>query len=220
MSQENITVLIADDHAILRSGVKLLIESEDDMAVVGEAGDGLEAVALVQSLQPDVVVMDISMPELTGINATREIKSKRPETNVVGLTMHSDDRYFFELLNAGAAGYVVKGGAPHELIDAIRAAAKGDVYIHPSVASKLIQGFARQARQEPVQGRAAQLTVREKEVVKLIADGMTGREIAKVLVISPNTVDRHRTNIMSKLDMHNKVELVRYAVDQGLVSGS
>lgn len=218
MNHEKITVLIADDHAILRSGVRLLIESEDDMTVVGEAGDGREAVRLVQSLQPDVVVMDISMPELTGIEATREIKANKSDTNIVGLTMHSDDRYFFELLSAGAAGYVVKGGAPHELIDAIRAAANGDAYVHPSLAGKLIKGFAQRAGQESADDRGSQLTEREKEVVTLIADGKTGREIAKVLVISPNTVDRHRTNIMSKLDMHNKAELVRYAVEQGLVT--
>lgn len=212
-----IKVLIADDHPILRSGVKLMIESEDDMTVVGEAGDGREAVALTHSLGPDVVVMDISMPQLTGIEATREIKSERPETNVVGLTMHSDDRYFFELLNAGAAGYVVKGGAPSELIDAIRAAARGDAYIHPSLVGKLIHGFAQRAQRSHADSTSVQLTERETEVVRLIADGRTGREIAEALVISPNTVDRHRTNIMTKLHMHNKAELVRYAIEQGLV---
>lgn len=220
MSPEKITVLIADDHAILRSGVKLMIESEDDMTVIGEAGNGREAVRLVQSLRPDVVVMDISMPELSGIEATREIKAKKSDTNIVGLTMHSDDRYFFELLNAGAAGYVVKGGAPHELIDAVRAAANGDAYIHPSLAGKLIKGFAQRAQQLTPDSKVVRLTEREKEVVRLIADGKTGREIAEVLVISPNTVDRHRTNIMSKLNMHNKAELVRYAVEHGIVSRS
>ncbi len=195
-----------------------MIESEEDMVVVGEAGDGREALTLTKSLSPDVVVMDISMPELTGIEATRTIKASMPDTNIVGLTMHSDDHYFFEFLNAGAAGYVVKGGAPHELIDAIRAAARGHAYIHPSLAGKLIQGFAQRARQAPLYTNAAQLTDREKEVVRLIADGKTGREIADALVISPNTVDRHRTNIMTKLNMHNKAELVRYAVEQGLVS--
>jgi DNA-binding NarL/FixJ family response regulator len=160
--------------------------------------------------------MDISMPELTGIEATREIKASMPDANVVGLTMHSDDRYFFALLDAGAAGYVVKGGAPHELIDAVRAAARGDAYIHPSLAGILIQGFARRAQQSPTDSNV-DLTPREKEVARLIADGKTGREIAETLVISPNTVDRHRTNIMTKLHMHNKAELVRYAVEQGFV---
>lgn len=213
-----VRVLIADDHSILRSGVKLLIEAESDMEVVGEASNGAEAVSLTRSLNPDVVVMDISMPDMSGIEATRAIKARHEDTNVVGLTMHSEDRYFFELLKAGAAGYVLKGGSPHELIDAIRAAARGEAYIHPALAGKLIRGFAQQSGSSESSSRTDGLTEREMEVVRLIADGKTGREIADVLVISPNTVDRHRSNIMSKLGMHNKAELVRYAVERGLVS--
>ncbi len=215
-----IRVLIADDHAILRSGVRLLIEAESDMEVIGEAGDGVEAVELTRSLKPDVVVMDISMPEMSGIEATRAIKAELDQTNIVGLTMHSNDTYFFELLKAGAAGYVVKGGSPHELTDAIRAAARGEAYIHPTLASKLIQGFTERTDPHSGSSQSDGLTEREKEVVRLIADGLTSREIAEELVISPNTVERHRANTMSKLGMHNKAELVRYAVEQGLVSSN
>ena len=215
-----IRVLIADDHSILRSGVRLLIEAEADMEVVGEASNGSEAVSQAHALIPDVIVMDISMPDMSGIEATRTIKAEHESTNVVGLTMHSDDRYFFELLKAGAAGYVLKGGSPHELIDAIRAAARGEAYIHPALAGKLIQVFAQQSGQVDGRSRSDGLTEREMEVVRLIADGLTSREIAERLIISPNTVERHRSNIMSKLDMHNKAELVRYAVERGLVSGS
>lgn len=218
MTGKSIRVLIADDHEIVRKGVRLLLDAEPGIEVVGEASDGAEAVRVTAELNPDVVVMDISMPEMNGIEATSAIRVSSPDVNVVGLTMHSDERYFFEMLKAGAAGYVVKGGAPHELVDAIEAAARGDAYVHPSLALKLIKGYMELADRPGPAGHSDSLTAREREVLQLIAEGLTAREIGERLVISVNTVDRHRSNIMGKLDLHNKAELVRYAVRKGLVS--
>lgn len=210
-----IRILIADDHEIVRAGIRLLVNGQADMEVVGEARNGAEIVALAVATVPDVVLMDISMPVMTGIEATRAIKASNDGIEIVGLTMHADERYFFELLKAGASGYVVKGGAPHELLEAIRAAARGQAYIHPSVAGKLIGDFVERARAG--EAELDGLTDRERQVLELIARGLTGREIAEQLDISANTVDRHRSNIMAKLDLHNKAALVRYAVRKGLI---
>lgn len=218
MTGDEIKVLIADDHEIVRSGVRMLIDVESDMSVVGEAADGNEAVTMAKQLRPDVVVMDISMPDLTGIEATKAMQASSPEVHVVGLTMHSDERYFFELLKAGASGYVVKGGAPHELIDAIRAAAQGKAYIHPSLAGKLISGYVQQSASSGGSAATGSLTEREQEILQLIAGGLTSRQIADKLIISINTVERHRSNIMTKLDLHNKAELVKYAFQKGLIT--
>lgn len=215
MPEQPIRVLIADDHEIVRSGIRLLLNSQADMEVTGEASNGAEAVSLTAALSPDVVLMDISMPEMSGIDATHAIKTSGTEAQIVGLTMHADERYFFELLKAGASGYVVKGGAPHELLEAIRAAARGDAYIHPSVAGRLIGDLVERA--EAGEAELDGLTDRERQVLGQIALGLTGREIAGQLEISANTVDRHRSNIMAKLDLHNKAELVRYAVRKGLI---
>lgn len=215
MPDRPIRVLIADDHEIVRAGIRLLVNGQADMEVIGEARDGAESVKLAVATAPDVVLMDISMPVMTGIEATRAIKASNSEIEIVGLTMHADERYFFELLKAGASGYVVKGGAPHELLEAIRAAARGLAYIHPSVAGRLIGDFVKRA--EAGEAELDGITDRERQVLELIARGLTGREIAKQLEISANTVDRHRSNIMAKLDLHNKAELVRYAVRKGLI---
>lgn len=215
MADQPIRVLIADDHEIVRTGIRLLLNGQADIEVIAEAEDGAEAVSLAASTAPDVILMDISMPEMSGIEATQAIKATGAEVEIVGLTMHADERYFFELLKAGASGYVVKGGAPHELLEAIRAASNGQAYIHPSVAGKLIGDFVERA--EAGEADLDGLTDRERQVLEQIALGLTGREIAERLDISANTVDRHRSNIMSKLDMHNKAELVRYAVRKGLI---
>ena len=215
MADPPIRILIADDHEIVRAGIRLLVNGQADMEVIGEARDGAEIVALAVATAPDVVLMDISMPVMTGIEATRAIKASDGGIEIVGLTMHADERYFFELLKAGASGYVVKGGAPHELLDAIRAAARGHAYIHPSVAGRLIGDFVKRA--EAGDAELDGITDRERQMLELIARGLTGREIAKQLEISANTVDRHRSNIMAKLDLHNKAELVRYAIRKGLI---
>ncbi len=217
MSEKLVRVLIADDHDIVRAGIRMLLDAQPDMAVVGEASDGREAIEMAGSMKPDVVLMDISMPGMTGIEATRAIKTTNPLIEIVGLTMHAEDRYFFQLLQAGASGYVVKGAAPRELLDAVRAASKGEAYIHPSLQRKLIGDYVSRTEGSDQGSMFADLTERELEVLRLIVDGLTSREIAESLVISPNTVERHRQNIMSKLGLHNRAELVRYAISKGLV---
>ena len=217
MSEKLVRVLIVDDHDIVRAGIRMLLDAQPDMAVVGEASDGKEAIEMAGSMKPDVVLMDISMPGTTGIEATRAIKKANSRIEIVGLTMHAEDRYFFQLLQAGASGYVVKGAAPRELLEAVRAASRGEAYIHPSLQRKLIGDYVSRTEGSDQSSMLADLTERELEVLRLIVDGLTSREIAESLVISPNTVERHRQNIMSKLGLHNRAELVRYAISKGLV---
>ena len=217
MSEKLVRVLIVDDHDIVRAGIRMLLDAQPDMAVVGEASDGKEAIEMAVSMKPDVVLMDISMPGTTGIEATRAIKKANSRIEIVGLTMHAEDRYFFQLLQAGASGYVVKGAAPRELLEAVRAASRGEAYIHPSLQRKLIGDYVSRTEGSDQASMLADLTGRELEVLRLIVDGLTSREIAESLVISPNTVERHRQNIMSKLGLHNRAELVRYAISKGLV---
>ena len=217
MSEKQVRVLIADDHDIVRAGIRMLLDAQPDMAVVGEASNGKEAVEMANTMQPDVVLMDISMPDVTGIEATREIKQTHSQIEIVGLTMHAEDRYFFQLLQAGASGYVVKGAAPHELLEAVRAAFRGEAYIHPSLQRKLIGDYVSRSDGGDQKSKLSDLTERELEVLRLIVDGKTSREIAESLVISSNPVERHRQNIMAKLGLHNRAELVRYAISKGLV---
>ena len=217
MSDKLVRVLIVDDHDIVRAGIRMLLDAQPDMAVIGEASDGKEAIEMAGSMKPDVVLMDISMPGTTGIEATRAIKKANSRIEIVGLTMHAEDRYFFQLLQAGASGYVVKGAAPRELLEAVRAASRGEAYIHPSLQRKLIGDYVSRTEGSDQASMLADLTGRELEVLRLIVDGLTSREIAESLVISPNTVERHRQNIMSKLGLHNRAELVRYAISKGLV---
>ncbi|MCI0872011.1 MAG: response regulator transcription factor [Chloroflexi bacterium] len=217
MSEKLVRVLIVDDHDIVRAGIRMLLDAQPDMAVIGEASDGKEAIEMAGSMKPDVVLMDISMPGTTGIEATRAIKKANSRIEIVGLTMHAEDRYFFQLLQAGASGYVVKGAAPRELLEAVRAASRGEAYIHPSLQRKLIGDYVSRTEGSDQASMLADLTERELEVLRLIVDGLTSREIAESLVISPNTVERHRQNIMSKLGLHNRAELVRYAISKGLV---
>ncbi|MEE8364079.1 MAG: response regulator transcription factor [Dehalococcoidia bacterium] len=220
MAEKLIRVLIVDDHDIVRAGIRLLLDGQPDIEVIGEASDGAESVRLVGSAAPDVVLMDISMPKMSGIEATAAIRKAHPDVEVVGLTMHADDRYFFQLLKAGASGYVIKGGSPHELLEAVRAAHRGEAYIHPSLARKLVGDYVARAQSGDAGASLDGLTEREREVLEHIANGLTSREIGGKLVISPNTVERHRANIMAKLDLHNKAALVRYAVRKGLVDAS
>ncbi len=210
-----IRLLLVDDHSILRAGLRMLFAAEPDMQIVGEAGSGLEAIAAVDKLHPDVVIMDVAMPGMTGIEATQRIKELHPETAVLALTMHEDEQYFFEMLNAGAAGYIPKRAAPDDLIAAIRVVHQGNVFLHASLARFLIHDVLHGAAQPtPV---VEPLTEREREVLTLIAEGMTSREIGEQLVVSPKTVDRHRENIMSKLNLHSRVELVKYAIARGMI---
>ena len=209
-------LLLVDDHPIVRSGLRMLSQSEPDMQVVGEADSGAEAISAVLELHPDVVIMDVAMPGMGGIEATQQIKTLCPETAVLALTMHEDEQYFFAMLRAGAAGYIPKRAAPDDLVSAIRVVAEGNVFLHSTLARFLMKDIAEQ-KHTASEDEGDGLTAREVEVLTLIAEGRTSREIAEELVISAKTVDRHRENIMNKLDLHSRVELVKYAIKRGLI---
>lgn len=211
-----IRVLLVDDHAVVRSGLRLLLSSQNDVEIVGEAGTAGEAIELSTQLHPDVILMDIGLPDKSGIQATREIKGKFPQTAIVALTIHEDEEYFFKMLEAGASGYVPKRAAPEELVIAIRAAAAGEVYLYPSLAKLLVRDYL--SSEHGAGGKSlSELTPREQEVLTYLAEGASNEEIAAALVISPKTVERHRENIMRKLNLHSRVELVRYAIRRGII---
>jgi two-component system response regulator NreC len=212
-----IRLLLVDDHEIVRAGLRMLFRAEEDMEIVGEAGSAEEAIQAVQELDPDVVLMDVAMPGMSGIEATRRIKEADPDANILALTMHEDEQYFFEMLNAGAAGYIPKRAAPDDLVSAIRIVHQGNVFLYPSLAKMLVRDFVQRSEEDGELG-ADILTPREREVLTLIAEGYTNRQIAKELVISVKTVDRHRENIMGKLNLHNRIELVKYAIEKGLIT--
>jgi two-component system response regulator NreC len=212
---DQIRVLIADDHTIVRSGVRLLLEAEPDMEVVGEAIEGNEALAKVDSLRPDVVLMDITMPGIDGLEATRQIKSQWPETKVLVLTMHRSDEYFFEMIKAGASGYLLKGAETSELTHALRIVAQGEVYIYPSMANKLVKGYLNSL--ESKENSESILSPREEEILQLLVDGYSNKEIAEKLVISSSTVHTHRSNLMRKLNLNNRHDLIQYARKQGII---
>lgn len=219
MNEKPLRLLLVDDHPIVRTGLRMLFQSEPDMQVVGEADGGAEAIVAVQRLHPDVVIMDVAMPGMTGIEATRQIKASSPETAVLALTMHEDEQYFFAMLNAGASGYIPKRAAPDDLVAAIRVVAEGNVFLYSSLARFLMKDIVEQ-KLTPAAGGNDGLTAREIEVLTLIAEGRTSREIAEELVISVKTVERHRENIMNKLDIHSRVELVKYAIKRGLIQAA
>ena len=203
-------ILIADDHGIVRSGVRLLLDRQPDMEVVAEAEDGVEALEKVLAERPDLVILDVAMPRMTGLQATHEIKKQSPDTQVLILSMHDDERYLFEALRAGAAGYVLKRAADQDLVDAVRAAVRGEPFLNADAQQALIREFLER-------GEQPELTPREQEVVKLIAEAHTNKEIAEILHLSEKTVETHRGNVLQKLGMRDRVELVRYAIRQGLV---
>jgi two-component system, NarL family, response regulator NreC len=212
-----IRLLLVDDHQIVRAGLRMLFQSEKDMEIVGEVGSGEEAVKAVRDLKPDVVLMDVIMPGMSGIEATRRIKEASPKTAVLALTMHEDEQYFFEMLQAGASGYVPKRAAPDDLVSGIRVVGQGDVFLYPTLAKYLVKEFV-QRSDRGLLAASEKLTPREREILTLIAEGFSNREIAEELVISVKTVDRHRENIMRKLNLHNRVELVKYAIEKGLIA--
>lgn len=195
----------------------MLFAAEPEVEIIGEASSGEEAVAAIETLTPDVVLMDVAMPGMGGIEATRRIKAVQPKVAVLALTMHEDEEYFFEMLAAGASGYVPKRAAPDDLMSAIRIVKQGGVYIYPSLARLLVKDFLHRSETSAPETRE-ELTSREQEVLTFIAEGNSNREIAEALVISVKTVDRHRENIMRKLQLHNRVELVKYAIEKGLIS--
>jgi two-component system response regulator NreC len=212
-----IRLLLVDDHQIVRAGLRMLFQAEKDMEIIGEVGSGEEALTAVRTLKPDVVLMDVVMAGMSGIEATRRIKEANPDVAVLALTMHEDEQYFFEMLSAGASGYIPKRAAPDDLVSAIRVVSQGNVFLYPTLAKLLVKDFLSRAES----GQASpteELTSREREVLTCIAEGLTTREIAETLVISAKTVDRHRENIMRKLNLHNRVELVKYAIEKGLIT--
>ncbi len=211
-----IRLLLVDDHAVVRSGLKMLLENERDVQIVGEASSASEAIEAAIRLKPDVILMDIGLPDLSGIDATREIKKRIADVAIVALTIHEDEEYFFKMLEVGASGYVPKRAAPEELLTAIRAAATGQVYLYPSLAKLLVRDFLEGGRATGEQ-TSSDLTDREQEVLTYLAEGASNEEIAASLVISPKTVARHRENIMRKLNLHSRAELVRYAIRKGII---
>ena len=210
-----IRILIADDHTIVRSGLRLLLEAEPDIEVVGEAFNGQEAIEKAEIFQPDVILMDITMPDLDGLEATIAIKKLWPRIQVIALTMHRSDEYFFEMLKSGASGYLLKGAETGELMDAVRTVAGGDVYLYPSMTRKLVQGYLQQLESE--ESRINPLTAREREVLLLLVEGYSNNEIADKLVLSASTVHTHRGNVMKKLNLSSRHELMQYARQNGLV---
>jgi two-component system response regulator NreC len=207
--------LIADDHTIVRSGVHLLLEGEADIEVVGEALNGQEALAQAEKLQPDVILMDISMPEMDGLEATRQVKARWPAINVLMLTMHRSDEYFFEALKLGASGYILKAADTDELVNAVRVVGQGEVFLYPSMAKKLLNDYLR--RLDANSRIEALLSDREKEIMHMLVEGYSNKEIAARLVVSLSTVHTHRGNLMRKLGLSSQHELVNYAREHGLI---
>jgi len=216
---DKIRVLIVDDHTILRDGVRLLLEMQPDVEVVGEAADGEDAIRQADELRPDVVLMDIGMPGMNGIEATRVFKTRFPEIKVLVLTMHRTEDYFFETLNAGAYGYVLKGAATSEFIEAIRTVSRGEVFLDPTLTKKLLRKIKNSAK-DPSGTDHAALTNREGEVLELLAQGFENKEVAEKLFVSVSTIHTHRTNLMRKLNLSSRRELLEYARRRGILDES
>lgn len=211
-----IRVLIADDHALVRAGIKSLLEDYDDIEVVGEASSGWEAIEQATRLSPDVVLMDIAMGDLSGLEATQEIKERMPEVNVLALTMHDREEFFFAMLKAGAMGYILKESEPDELLAAIRAVHEGEAFLAPSVTKAVLEDYLTQSMNQ-TSSRYDRLTLREKEVLRLSAEGHSTREMANMLHLSIKTIEKHRINLMRKLELNNLSELIKYAIRKGLI---
>jgi DNA-binding NarL/FixJ family response regulator len=209
-------VLLADDHAVVRRGLRHVLDAEPDLEVVAECGDGAAAVERAVGDDVDLAILDVSMPRLTGLQAAAELSRRRPGLRVLILSMHENERYFFEALRAGASGYVLKSVVDRDLIEACRATMRGEPFIYPTAVKALIRDYLTRVVADG-EDLEDPLTARELEVVKLIAEGMTSREIATELVISDKTVERHRANVLDKLGMRNRVELTRYAIRRGLI---
>jgi two-component system response regulator NreC len=210
-------VVVVDDHTLIRQGIVGLLESQPDIEVVGQAGNGQDGIALAAELTPDVVLMDVSMPGISGLAAAKEIKSRRPEVAVLFLTIHDREDYLYQALRAGASGYVLKGADVNDLLAALRSAHRGEVYLSPSVAKALVGDYLRRSREADPDASSDGLTEREREILLLIAEGRTTAEIAAALVLSPHTVQSHRDHIMAKLDLHSKGALMKYAIAKGLI---
>jgi DNA-binding NarL/FixJ family response regulator len=206
-------ILLADDHPMVRRGLRLVLDAEPDLEVVAEVGDGAEAVRLALATEPDLAVLDVAMPQMTGLQAAGELRRRLPELRTLMLSMYDGEQYFFEALKAGASGYVLKSAADRDLVEACRAAMRGEPFLYPAAVAALIRDYLDRGDDAPVDP----LTPRELEIVKLVAEGSTSEEIAQALVISKKTVEHHRSHILEKLGMRDRVELTRYAIRRGLV---
>jgi two-component system response regulator NreC len=213
-----IKIMLVDDHEIVRAGLRMLLQSQPDMEIVAEASSGAEALELVQGCQPDVILMDVTMEEMNGIEATRQLKDCCPNLAILALTIHEEEDYFFQMLSAGASGYIPKRAAPEDLLQAIQTVHRGEVFLHSSVASVLVKDFLGRGGSPAVKAEISNLTDREQEVLTLIAEGLTNKQIGERLEISPKTVARHRDNITQKLKLSTRAELTRYAIQKGLIN--
>jgi DNA-binding NarL/FixJ family response regulator len=215
---QKIRVLVVDDHTIVRDGISALLALAGDIDVVGEATNGNEALKMATKLKPDVVLMDIAMPIMGGLEATRRISRELPDTKVLVVTQHDDKEYVFPVIESGASGLISKAGASSELAEGIRAVYRGDSFLSPSVAKLLVENYQQTAGDRVQQDPYNQLTEREREILKLLAEGFSSQEIADMLVITRKTVEGHKTNLMAKLGIHNKIDLVKYALRRGIIS--
>lgn len=211
------TIVLADDHPVVRRGLRSLLEGEADLQVIGEAGDGIEAVRLTERLKPDVILVDLMMPGMTGLEVTRQIVSRVPRTQVVVLSMYDSDAYVREAVRGGASGYVLKEASPSDLVDAIRAVATGHRYLSPTLSQRAVEAYVEGARAAAPAPHET-LSTREREVLKLAAEGRTSQEIAERLYLSPRTVETHRASLLRKLGLRSQTDLIRYAIRQGLLS--
>jgi RNA polymerase sigma factor (sigma-70 family) len=215
---KKIRILIADDHGIVRKGLRLQLEQNSSFEVVGEATEGREAVRMAEELAPDVVIMDIAMPNLNGIQATTQVVKKNPQIGVIILSMYSDETYLMRTLAAGAKGYLLKDSADVDLYRAVEVVAEGKPFFSPAIADTLLEDYMRQLQQRGLQDSYDLLTEREKEILQLVAEGKSNKDVAAILNLSTNTVETHRTRIMQKLDLHSTADIVLYAVRKGIIS--
>ncbi len=213
-----IRIVLADDHTVVRKGLRLLLDSQPGLSVVADAADGREAVAMAEELSPDVVVMDIAMPKLNGIEAARQISATRPNAAIVFLSMHSDEAYVLKALKAGARGYILKDSAEHDLINAVKTVHEGKAFFSPVVSKMLVEDYVRQMRERSVEDSYELLTTREREILQLLAEGRNNKDIAQLLNLSLYTVETHRGNILQKLNLHSTAELILYAIRKGVIS--
>ncbi|GAA1354109.1 response regulator [Saccharothrix algeriensis] len=216
MPEPTTRVLLADDHALVRRGVRLILDGEPDLTVVAEAGDGAEAIEKARAEQPDLAILDIAMPRLTGLQAARELSRLQPALRILILTMYDNEQYFFEALKAGASGYVLKSVADRDLVEACRAAMRGEPFLYPGAVTALIRDYLHRVREGHGLPDKA-ITDREEEILKLVAEGHSSKDIAGLLVISVKTVERHRANLLQKLGLKDRLELTRYAIRAGLI---
>ena len=213
-----IRILLADDHTVVRKGLRLLLENQPDFQVIGDAADGREAVELAEQRKPDVIIMDVAMPVLNGIEAARQICAKMPSTAIVFLSMHSDEGYVLKALKVGARAYLLKDSAEHDLIDAVKAVSVGKAFFSPAIGKMLAEDYVREMREQKVEDSYELLTTREREVLQLLAEGRSNKEVATFLQLSLHTVETHRSNILEKLNLHSGAELILYAIRKGVVT--